>query len=417
MKKAQRRTGALRYAAYLRCSTDDQAHGDFTTIDAQRQVTGEYIARHIREQGGGEMLSPYQDDGRTGTNLKRPGWNQLLADAQAGKIDVIVCTFMSRLARGKAYIVAEHLLLEAGVKIEMVQEKFGDDLAGYMGQSATIMMDGMYPKVVSAHVKMKQQAMVANGYFCGSRLPLGYKTVPVSHIAVKDGQEPPRRLVPSDDAPIALAAFELFVRSRSLSETRAYLKDAAPGFCLWHLDSVRTMLTNEMYRGIMVWGPHRNGASHEAIIPPELWDAVQAIFAGIDTTARGEGYAKTDPAKDKTPYYLRGMVHCQHCGCRMTPYFVIGRNGETTGYYECIRNQTGRPGLDGTPCPIKRVNAGALHREILIEIQRAGQHPTRLARFIRMAARLLPADASLKEEADTLRAKIRDAEKRLARLV
>ncbi len=37
-------SGPTRYVTYARCSSDDQAQGDFTTIDAQRSITAQYVA-------------------------------------------------------------------------------------------------------------------------------------------------------------------------------------------------------------------------------------------------------------------------------------------------------------------------------------------------------------------------------------
>src|SRR5437870_1246644 len=112
----KRTSSVTRYAIYLRCSSDDQAQGDFTTIDTQRELNQRHILEH-----GGTLVNEYTDEGKTGTNLKRTGWQELLRDAQAGMFDVVVVTYMSRLARGEGYHVAEYLLKEAGVRIELVR--------------------------------------------------------------------------------------------------------------------------------------------------------------------------------------------------------------------------------------------------------------------------------------------------------
>src|SRR5215467_8629771 len=137
MKDMRQRKASNRYAIYLRCSSDDQAQGDYTTIDTQRELNTQHVVTH-----GGTLVKEYADEGKTGTNLKRPGWRQLLADAQAGLFDVVCVTYMSRLARGKPYHIAEYLLNEAGVQVELVREKFTPDLAGHVNQEMTILMDG-----------------------------------------------------------------------------------------------------------------------------------------------------------------------------------------------------------------------------------------------------------------------------------
>ena len=106
---AKKRSGPVRYALYNRCSSDDQAHKDFSTIDVQDGLNRQHIAGK-----GGLCAGAYEDQGISGTTLKRKGWQQLLADAQAGQFDVVVCTYMSRLGRGDTFTVAEYMLKEAG---------------------------------------------------------------------------------------------------------------------------------------------------------------------------------------------------------------------------------------------------------------------------------------------------------------
>ena len=95
-------TRTTRYAIYLRCSSDDQAQGDFTTLDTQRELNTEYVAER------GVLIKEYSDEGKTGTNIKRPGLEALIRDARAKMFDIVVVTYMSRLARGEAYHVAEY---------------------------------------------------------------------------------------------------------------------------------------------------------------------------------------------------------------------------------------------------------------------------------------------------------------------
>ena len=114
-----------RFAAYLRCSSDDQRHGDFTTIDAQ-----EALCRRQIEAIGGELVAVYKDEGKTGTHLRRPDYRRLLADAGARKFDGLMVSYMSRLGRGEVFYEAENALKACKVSVTLVKEKFGDDFAG-----------------------------------------------------------------------------------------------------------------------------------------------------------------------------------------------------------------------------------------------------------------------------------------------
>lgn len=82
---------AERWAIYCRCSTDDQAEGDYTTLEVQEKRNREYAVQH-----GGQVVEVYVDDGKSGSNLNRPSYRRLFADAESGKFDVVCVTYMSR---------------------------------------------------------------------------------------------------------------------------------------------------------------------------------------------------------------------------------------------------------------------------------------------------------------------------------
>ena len=412
MKRHKRTTsgvnGVVRYAPYLRCSDDDQAHGDFTTIDSQNQHTN----RHITQRGG-VALPPFIDEGKSGTNLNRAGWKRLLLSAQAGDIDCVAITYMSRLGRGDSYTVAEYLLREAGVHVEMVQENFGEGVSGYVAKKATNLMDGLYPVMVSGWVKTKQSAMVSLGYYPGAQVPFGYKTEPVLGMFGKDDKEPPRRLVPDNTAVCVVKCYEMFLATGSISEVRSYLRSVAPDANRWFYASVRHLLSNDTYRGVQVWGANRNETAHEPIVADYLFAAVQeALLAHQDgPTNRAKGYQKENRA-DTTAYFLRGLVRCACCGSMMSPADHHGRSSAVR-YYECtsVLHNNGT-----SPCPIKRVNAFTLHELVVAEIARAGQDKTRLQYLIEDAAQALPRLDLVKQEAETLRIRENEHSTKLVRL-
>jgi predicted site-specific integrase-resolvase len=167
-KTRKQPTGPKRHALYLRCSSDDQAQGDYTTIDTQREINTRYVA-----EKGGVVVQVYTDEGTTGTRLERRGWRDLLRDAQARQFDAVVISYMSCLGRGNPFVIAEYELKKCGVQVEMVQEQFSDDLAGHVNKQMTLLMDGMYPKMVALWTKTKLVQMFENGYLCG-HYPFGY---------------------------------------------------------------------------------------------------------------------------------------------------------------------------------------------------------------------------------------------------
>ena len=398
MKRQSNQT--KRYAIYARCSSDDQAHKDFSTVDVQIELDGQYI----REQGG-SLAGLYKDEGVSGTTLKRKEFQRLLDDAKAGAFDVVVCTYMSRLGRGDSFKVAEYLLKEAGVKVEMVKEQFTDDVSGYVGKQMTQFVDGMYVEQVRQWTKTKMEAMVKAGYVCGGATPFGMakETAEDANMVSRNDKEPPKRFVPHpEEAALVLRAFELFAETHSLVNVQTYLK--AMSDRTWSFDAVTRLLRNEVYRGVVVFGDWRNDDAHEAIVSAELWEAVRAAD---DNRARRR---KQNP-KDVSPYYLRGVVHCPHCGCKMTPAAHPGRTATVT-YYECIHSFK----KVTQNCPVRRVNAGTLHNAVFGEIRRAAEHPTRMTELIREAAKRLPQQESLPSDLAAVNKRMKDIDKQLGNL-
>jgi len=397
--------GPARYAIYLRCSTDDQTKGDYSTIEAQRDVT----SRHIAEQTG-VLAGQFMDEGRTGTNLNRPGWRRLLAAARAGEFDVVVCTYMSRLGRGNMSAIAEHMLQEAGVHVQYVKETFrgGDaaDVADYINKEATRFGDGLYAASVRKWTITKMEENFRQGYFVGGRIPFGHKTVPSSDTsALKEGdKQPPKRLVSDPEtAPVVRHAFELYAATKSVNEVLDYLRRMTDRN--WNYTKVVYLLQNTVYRGVARWRGMVNEKANEPLINEGLWEVVQASL-----TRKAEAHArrpKSNPV-DAFPYYLRGMVYCPHCGYRMTPSNHHGRIAPVR-YYQCIGS--GKFGAKDCPCP--RVNARSLHEAVLHEISRVAQHPTRTAEIIREAVKALPTDARLQEQLTVLTRRLRETQKRL----
>lgn len=403
----------LRFAFYLRCSSDDQSYGDFTTIDAQRQINREHI-----QQLGGELVAEYSDEGKTGTNLSRPGWKRMLADAGAKRFDAVVVTYMSRLARGEVYHVAEYLLKEEKVTVELVKENFTPDMVGQLHKSMTIMMDGSYCRQVSQWTRTKQAQMVKMGYHTGGMCPFGYmtETIPgMTAVQMPGGKvkPAPKRLIPHpEEAGQVKRAFEIFFATRSIADTQRYLRSVDDSR-RWPMTLVRNFLENDRYRGVARFGEHVNYSAHEAIITEQLFDGVQELLkkpeALVEATALGHHAGRT---LDPHFYYLRGIVYCQHCGGRMTPATATGKTGKVP-YYECVQSAKGNK----TNCPVRRVNANALHEAVIGEILRCAQHPSRLSRQWADSIKHIPQPTEAKEELARLRRNRRETEKKAARVV
>ena len=78
-------TGQPITALYERLSRDDEQANESLSIVNQKSYLAEYAARN-----GFANCQHYTDDGFSGGNFERPGWKQLIADIDAGKVDVVI---------------------------------------------------------------------------------------------------------------------------------------------------------------------------------------------------------------------------------------------------------------------------------------------------------------------------------------
>ena len=72
-------------AIYLRLSRDDEQQGDSGSIQTQRMMLRDYAQTH-----GLNVVSEYVDDGWSGTNYDRPGFQKMIDDIEDGKINCVV---------------------------------------------------------------------------------------------------------------------------------------------------------------------------------------------------------------------------------------------------------------------------------------------------------------------------------------
>lgn len=310
------------------------------------------------------FIAAYKDEGITGTHLKRKDLSRLLADAKRGTFDVVVVTYMSRLGRGDTYTIVEHYLKEAGVKVAMVKEHFTDDMSGHVNKKMTQMMDEMYVHQVRGWTRTKMEAMVHAGFFTGGYPPFGMRKEIATEAAYfhRPDHEPPKRLVADpEQAPVLQRAYDLFLECRSQATVRKYLTTVAPRN--WTTTSVKRLLTNEAYKGVLQFGDWRNETAWTPIIDLETWQAVQEALG-----APGRRSGRAETADDYT-YYLRGRVLCPHCGCS---YTQVSHHGNTTRVHYYVCQKTNRR----EKCPIGRVNADRVHATVMNYMLHAASHRT-----------------------------------------
>ena len=104
----------IKYTAlYERLSRDDEMQGESNSIVNQKRYLEEYA-----QAQGFKNIRHFTDDGYSGTNFKRPGFQEMIAAIEAGEIDVVCVKDLSRFGRDylKVGFYTEIMFPEKGVR-------------------------------------------------------------------------------------------------------------------------------------------------------------------------------------------------------------------------------------------------------------------------------------------------------------
>src|SRR6266446_8825270 len=97
-KTPRRPAKRIRCAIYTRKSSEEGLEQAFNSLDAQREACAAFVMSQ-KHEGWTVLPTPYDDGGYSGGTMERPALQRLLADIEAGRIDVIVVYKVDRLTR------------------------------------------------------------------------------------------------------------------------------------------------------------------------------------------------------------------------------------------------------------------------------------------------------------------------------
>lgn len=275
-----------RVAAYARVSTDSDEQ--FTSFEAQV----DYYTRQIAANPDWTMVEVYTDEGITGTNTKkRDGFNHMIADALAGKIDLIITKSISRFARNTVdTLTAVRQLKDKGVEVFFEKENiYTMDSKGELLITIMSSLAQEESRSISENVAWGKRAKCEEGkVYLPYKQFLGYEKGP-------DGQ--PR--IVEDQAETVRLIYKLFLDGLMPSGIAKKLTErgipSPAGKPVWYSGTVESILTNEKYKGdallqktfcvnFLTKEMKRNEGelpqyyveqSHPAIISHEVFDEVQ----------------------------------------------------------------------------------------------------------------------------------------------
>jgi site-specific DNA recombinase len=313
-------------AIYTRKSSDEGLEQAFNSLDAQREACAAFILSQ-KHEGWAVLPAQYDDGGYSGGTMERPALKRLLADIEAGQVDVVVVYKVDRLTRALSdFAKLVEVFDRRGVSFVSITQQFNTTTSmGRLTLNVLLSFAQFEREVIGERVRDKIAASKKKGMWMGGRPPLGYD--------VKD-----RKLVVNKCE--ARTVVDIYCRYLVLKSVRD-LHDELAGAGIRSKRRVRPdgttyggqkiargalylMLQNRIYRGEITHKGKSYSGEHPAIIDQPLWDEVQAILAQ-NRVERATG------TRTKHSSLLGGFVF-DATGERLTPTYAI-KKGTRYRYY------------------------------------------------------------------------------------
>ena len=369
-------------ALYCRLSQEDERLGESLSIENQKNILLQYAKEH-------HFTNPvfFVDDGYSGTNYDRPGFQSMLEQVESGKVAVILCKDLSRLGRNSSLtgLYTNFTFPENGVRFIAINDDFdsadpnsvNNDFAGIKNW-----FNEFYARDTSRKIRAVNKAKGERGVPLTTNVPYGY---------VKDPENPKHWIIDPEAAKIVKYIFDLCMEGRGPSQIANVLREkeiltptaykknqgrdcpnAVPeNPCGWNSSTVVHILERREYTGCIVnfktytnsiWdkkqrdNPVENQAvfydAHEPIIAEDVFEKVQEI--------RQQRHRKTKSGRTSM---FSGLVFCSDCGEKL--YYGATNNGKVEGaFFDCSLHWKHKD-----KCGTHFIRESVLNRMVLRHIQ------------------------------------------------
>lgn len=328
----------IKYTAlYERLSRDDEMQGESNSIVNQKRYLEEYA-----QAQGFKNIRHFTDDGYSGTNFKRPGFQKMIAAIEAGEIDVVCVKDLSRFGRDylKVGFYTEIMFPEKGVRFIAINNSV--DSANPTENDFTPLLNIMnewYAKDTSNKIRTIFRSRMQDGKRCSGAIPYGYRRDPEdkNHLLIdEEAAKVVRRIYQMVIDGMGSQAIANQLTADNVLIPSAYLEQSEHGEsrnhsyhdpCRWNCTAVSYILDKQEYMGHTVLGKticenfktkKRRKArpdeliifenTHEPIIDAETWHLVQKLRRRTRRKLANGSYS----------HRLSGLVYCADCGKRLS---------------------------------------------------------------------------------------------------
>lgn len=328
----------IKYTAlYERLSRDDEMQGESNSIVNQKRYLEEYA-----QAQGFKNIWHFTDDGYSGTNFKRPGFQKMIAAIEAGEIDVVCVKDLSRFGRDylKVGFYTEIMFPEKGVRFIAINNSVDsanpteNDFTPFLN-----IMNEWYAKDTSNKIRAIFRSRMQDGKRCSGAIPYGYRRDPEdkNHLLIdEEAAKVVRRIYQMVIDGMGSQAIANQLTADNVLIPSAYLEQSEHGEsrnhsyhdpCRWNCTAVSYILDKQEYMGHTVLGKticenfktkKRRKArpdeliifenTHEPIIDAETWHLVQKLRRRTRRKLANGSYS----------HRLSGLVYCADCGKRLS---------------------------------------------------------------------------------------------------
>jgi DNA invertase Pin-like site-specific DNA recombinase len=320
---------------------------DFNSLDAQREACEAYIASQ-RSEGWVPAFDRYDDGGVSGGTLERPALKRLLADIEAGLVDVVVVYKIDRLSRSLMdFAKLAELLDRRNASFVSVTQQFNTNTSmGRLTLNMLLSFAQFEREVIGERIRDKVAASRKKGIWMGGWAPFGY--------LVRDR----KLIIDEKEAETVRWIFRRFVQlgSATLLARELVVKNLRTRYG-HKLDkgTVYKLLNNRVYIGDAVHKGTPYPGEHQPIIERKLWDKAHALM-------RESPRKRGAKSKAHAPALLRGLIFDPH-GRAMSPTHTR-KGGRLYRYY--VSQATIKNGPDSDQL---RVPAGEIDRIVVDQVR------------------------------------------------
>lgn len=302
----------VRVAAYARVSSDKDA----MLHSLSSQVS--YFSKMIQSHDSWKYVGVYSDEGMTGTKIKRDGFQRMIRDAKAGKIDIIVTKSLSRFARNTVDCLKTIREMKA-INVDIFFEEQNIHTLSANGEFLISLLAGYAQeesRQCSENTLWRVRKNFKEGKPYGGSSMLGYKL------------EKGRFTVVPEEAEIVRKIFDLYLAGNGFCKiARILTNEGIKSYTgkAWNKSTLGEIISNVTYTGNlhlqktyrenhMTKKTMRNKGekplyivegNHEPIISQEIFDKAQEIRKA---KAVGKSGKRNGPA-----YPFTGLIYCGEC--------------------------------------------------------------------------------------------------------